>query len=151
VWPQIIYGDDGQSGFSANDSNLRFNSFTGKAHDVNFQNGDPSKWVNASGSIFASSEGSQFYTPIIADTNSASAGTIFQGSNSVWRTQDWAGDQTFLETNCPEFTPSAANPACGDFVRIGPTGQTSLVAASATDFRGTSPGPAATWPSCREA
>jgi len=138
VWPQIIYGDGGQSGFSANNSNLRFNTFTGKANDVNFQNGDPSKWVIASGPIFASSEGSQFYTPIIADPNSASAGTIFQGSNSVWRTQDWAGDQTFLETNCPEFTTSAANPACGDFVRIGPTGQTSLVVASATDFRGTS-------------
>jgi len=138
VWPQIIYGDGGQSGFSANNSNLRFNSFTGKANDVNFQNGDPSKWVIASGPIFASNEGSQFYTPIIADPNSASAGTIFQGSNSVWRTQDWAGDQTFLETNCPEFTTSAANPTCGDFVRIGPAGQTSLVAANATDFRGTS-------------
>lgn len=57
VWPQIIYGDGGQSGFSPNNSNLRFNSFTGKANDVNFQNGDPSKWVIASGPIFSSSEG----------------------------------------------------------------------------------------------
>jgi hypothetical protein len=137
VWPQIIYGDGGQSGFSTTNSYLRFNSFTGKANDVNFQNGDPSKWVIASGPIFASSEGSQFYTPVIADPNPNGAGTIFQGSNSVWRTQDWAGDQTFLEANCPEFTTSAAKPTCGDFVRIGPAGITSLVASSATDYRGT--------------
>src|SRR5207245_7602728 len=63
--------------------------------------------------------------------------TIFQGSLSVWRTQDWAGDQTFLENNCPEFTTSGANPACGDFVRIGPTGAT-ILTASAVDYRGTS-------------
>ena len=137
-WPQIIYGDGGQSGFNTNNSNLRFNSFTGKANDVNFQNGDPSKWVVASGPIVASSEGSQFYTPVIADPNPTNAGTIFQGSNSVWRTQDWAGNQTFLEANCPEFTTSAANPACGDFVRIGPTGETSLTASNPTDYRGTS-------------
>ena len=122
VWPQIIYGDGGQSGFSANNSNLRFNSFTGQASDVNFQNGDPSKWVIATGPIVTSSESSQFYAPVIPDPNPARAGTIFQGSNSVWRTQDWAGDQIYLETNCPEFTTSAANPLCGDFVQIGPPG-----------------------------
>jgi len=137
VWPQIIYGDGGQSGLSATNSSLRFNTFTGKANDVNFRNGDPAYWVIASGPIFSSSESSQFYPPVIADPNPAAAGTIFQGSNSVWRTQDWAGDQTFLETNCPEFTTSAANPACGDFVRIGPTGKTSLTASNGSDYRGT--------------
>ena len=30
-WPQIIYGDGGQSGWSASDSKLRFNTFTGQA------------------------------------------------------------------------------------------------------------------------
>src|SRR5438874_8690840 len=65
------------------------------------------------------------------------AGTIFEGSLSVWRTQDWAGNQAFLEANCPEFTTSGANPACGDFVRIGPAGATNLTA-SAADYRGTS-------------
>src|SRR6266403_5343159 len=42
TWPQIIYGAGGQSGFSANNSSLRFNTFTGQANDANFQNGDPS-------------------------------------------------------------------------------------------------------------
>jgi hypothetical protein len=135
VWPQIIYGDGGQSGFNVGNSALRFNSFTGAFHDVNFQNGDPLKWVIASGPI-ASTEPAAFYSPIIADPHPAAAGTIFQGSLSVWRTQDWAGNQAFLEANCPEFTTSGANPACGDFVRIGPAGATNLTA-SAADYRGT--------------
>jgi hypothetical protein len=138
TWPQIIYGDGGQSGFSVNNSYLRFNTFTGQASDVNFQNGDPARWVVATGPIVSSPEGSQFYPPVTADPNPTNAGTIFQGSNSVWRTQDWGGSQTYLEANCPEFSTSSANPACGDFVRIGPTGATSLTASNATDYRGTS-------------
>jgi hypothetical protein len=55
---------------------------------------------------------------------------------SIWRTQDWAGNQAFLEANCPEFTTSSFNPACGDFVQIGPAGATDLTA-SAADYRGT--------------
>jgi hypothetical protein len=55
---------------------------------------------------------------------------------SVWRTQDWGGNQAFLEANCPEFTASSFNPACGDFVRLGPAGATDLTA-GAGDYRGT--------------
>ena len=137
VWPQIIYGDGGQSGFNVGNSALRLNSFTSNFHDVNFQNGDPVKWVIASGPIVASGEAALFYSPIISDP--AAAGTIFQGSLSVWRTQDWAGNQAFLEANCPEFTTSGANPACGDFVQIGPTGATNLTASASPtpDYRGT--------------
>jgi len=134
VWPQKIYGDGGQSGFNVGNPALRFNSFFLNLHDVNFRNGNPLKWVIASGPIVASGESSQFYAPIIADP--VSAGTIFQGSQSVWRTRDWAGNQAFLEANCPEFTTSAADPKCGDFVRIGPAGATDLTA-SAADYRGT--------------
>ncbi|HWX34178.1 MAG TPA: hypothetical protein VNZ53_42990 [Steroidobacteraceae bacterium] len=126
VWPQIIYGDGGQSGFNAANPELRFNSFTGQFNDVNFQSGNPTKWVIATGPIAASPEGSYFYAPVIPDPNPARAGTIFEGSNSVWRTQDWAGDQAYLEANCPEFTTSGANPACGDFVPIGPVNATDL-------------------------
>lgn len=135
VWNQIIYGDGGQSGFNAGNSAFRFNSFTGAFHDVNFQNGAPTKWVIASGPI-AATEPALFYSPIIADPNPAAAGTIFEGALSVWRTQDWAGNQAFLEANCPEFTTAGNNPACGDFVQIGPAGATNLTA-SAGDYRGT--------------
>lgn len=138
VWNQIIYGDGGQSGFSVTNSSLRVNSFTSNAHDANFRNGDPVYWVIASGPIAASGEGAQFYAPIIADPNTAAAGTIFQGSLSVWRTQDWAGNQAYLEANCPEFFTAFNNPACGDFVQIGPTGATNLTASASPtpDYRG---------------
>ncbi|MFN2197655.1 MAG: WD40/YVTN/BNR-like repeat-containing protein [Anaerolineales bacterium] len=136
TWPQIIYGDGGQSGFNVADPALRFNSFFGQYHDANFQNGDPTKWVIISGPIVSSDESSAFYAPIIADPNPAAAGTIFEGSQSVWRTQDWGGDQAYLEANCPEFTTSGADPNCGDFVRIGPAGATNLTV-DAGDYRGT--------------
>lgn len=125
VWPQINYGDGGQSGFSSSNSAQRFNSFTGNSGSVNFRNGDPLFWAYSTGPIAASGEGSQFYQPALADPNPTSGQTIWRGANSVWRTQDWAGNQMFLETNCPEFTSGDA--ACGDFVAIGPSGSTSLV------------------------
>ena len=115
AWNQIIYGDGGQSGFNLGNSAQRFNTFFANYTDANFQNGDPSKWVIISGPLFA--ETSAFYKPIIADP--VVAGTIFVGEQSVWRTQDWGGDQTYLETNCPEFTTSGSDPLCGDFVIIG--------------------------------
>src|SRR6266498_1485604 len=136
TWPQIIYGDGGQSGFSVTNSSMRFNSFFGQNHDANFRNGDPMKWVIISAPIAGSPEGSNFYAPIIADPNPANAGTIFEGSQSVWRTQDWGGDQATLEANCPEFTTPSSTPTCGDFVRIGPSGASDLKVSSG-DYRGT--------------
>jgi hypothetical protein len=130
VWKQEIYGDGGQSGFNVADDSMRFNTFFGQASDVNFRNGDPTKWVIATGPIVSSPEGSNFYPPIIADPNPATAKSIFQGSQSVWRSQNWGGDRDFLEANCPEFTTSAATPTCGDFVRIGPAGATDLTSAA---------------------
>jgi hypothetical protein len=56
---------------------------------------------------------------VIADPHPAAAGSIFQGSFSVWRSQHWGGDPAFLEANCPEFTTAATQPGCGDFVPIG--------------------------------
>jgi hypothetical protein len=114
-WIQEIYGDGGQSGFDVGNSAQRFNTFFANYTDANFQNGDPSKWVVISGPLFA--ETSAFYKPIIADP--FVAGTIFLGEQSVWRTQDWGGDQAFLEANCPEFTTAGNQPGCGDFVIIG--------------------------------
>ena len=134
-WPQIIYGDGGQSGFNAADDALRFNSFAGQASDVNFRDGDPRYWVVSTGPIVSSPESSLFYPPLIADPSKAFADSIFSGSQSVWRTQDWGGDQAFLEANCSEFTTSAANPACGDYTRIGPAGTTDLTRGAA-DYRG---------------
>ena len=119
TWPQIIYGDGGQSGWNATSQKTRFNSFFGQFHDANVNGGDPTKWYIIGGPIASSPEGSNFYVPIIADPNPAAANTIYEGSQSVWRTQDWGGDPTLLKANCPEFFVSGADPSCGDFVRIG--------------------------------
>jgi hypothetical protein len=115
MWPQEIYGDGGQSGFDVSNSAHRFNTFFANYTDANFQNGDASKWVVISGPLFA--ESSLFYKPIIADP--VVSGTIFVGEESVWRTQDWGGDQSFLEANCPEFTTPGDQASCGDFVKLG--------------------------------
>jgi hypothetical protein len=139
TWNQAIYGDGGQSGFNAANPALRFNTFTGQANDANFQNGDPSKWVIISAPIISSPEAAYFYPPVISDPNPINGGSIYQGSFSVWRTQDWGGNQAYLEANCPEFTTSASKPGCGDFVPIGPSGATNLTASASPtpDYRGT--------------
>jgi len=128
VWPQIIYGDGGQSGFSATNSTLRFNTFSGQGHAANFRDGDPTKWVDIGGPMANSPEGSYFYPPIMSDPNPANAQTIYEGSFSVWRTQDWGGSQSFLEANCNDFLLSSVPPTCGDFVPLGPAGATDLTA-----------------------
>jgi len=120
-WPQIIYGDGGQSGFKQNNSTWRFNTFTGQANDGNFQNGNPTKWVEITGPILFSVEASQFYPAIIADPTAAFSGSIFQGSRHIWRSQDWGGATIIgiaaLEAFCPEFGPYS--PFCGDFEPLG--------------------------------
>ena len=137
VWTQEMYGDGGQSGFSSTNDSLRINTFSGQQNAVNFRNGDPTRWAFASGPILFSPEGSYFYPPLKADPSPAAAGTIFQGSLSVWRTQDWAGPASFLEANCSLFGPIPSLKACGDFVPIGPAGHTDLTDSSAVVFYGT--------------
>jgi len=117
-FPQMIYGDGGLSGFNRNNSNLRFNTFTGQANDGNFRNGDPFFWVEITGPILFSVEAANFYPPIISDPSTGAAGSIFQGSRHVWRTQDWGGNQAFLEGNCNEIFNSYSS-SCGDFVTTG--------------------------------
>jgi hypothetical protein len=131
VWNQVIYGDGGQSGFGLTNSALRFNTFSSQGNAANFRNGDPSFWCDISGPYINSPEGSYFYPPIISDPHPANAQTIYQGSFSVWRTQDWGGNQAFLEANCNDFTLSSIPPNCGDFVPLGNgVPSTSLVDAS---------------------
>jgi hypothetical protein len=119
VWPQIIYGDGGESGFDIGNPAIRFNQFFLGATDTNFQNGDPTKWVVTSGPLLQSGEGVEFYWAEINDPNVP--GTMYTGFQHVWRTLDNGGNQAYLEANCPEFTASAADPACGDWVPLGGT------------------------------
>ena len=116
-WPQTMYGDGGIAQFDVGNPAFRMNEFFSQYSDVNFQNGAADKWVVVSGPFFHSGETSAFYKPQLADP--VASGTIFVGLDSVWRTQDFGGNQAYLEANCPEFTTDGANPACGDFVPLG--------------------------------
>ncbi|MGZ4291188.1 MAG: Arc family DNA-binding protein [Gaiellaceae bacterium] len=116
-WDQTIYGDGGVAAFDATDHSYMMNEFFGVATDGNFENGAPDKWVILSGPLANSGEGSEFYKPQIGDP--VVSGTFFVGLQSIWRTQDFGGDKTYLETNCPEFTVSFAQAGCGDFVALG--------------------------------
>lgn len=118
---QIMYGDGGNGGIRTGNPAFRVASFYTQLHVANADNGDPTKWYVIGGKIASSPESSIFYPPVLADPNPNASGTIFEGSNSVWRTQDWGGDPNVLKATCPEFTTSDSDPSCGDFVKLGAT------------------------------
>src|SRR5438132_4874112 len=114
---QIIYGDGGESGFDIGNPAIRFNQFFFPFTDVNFQNGDPTKWVVISGPLAQSGERVEFYWPELMDPKVS--GTMYTGLQHVWRTLDNGGSQSNLEAHCPEFTTPGDEPACGDWVQLG--------------------------------
>jgi hypothetical protein len=116
-WSQTIYGDGGVPAFDASNKSWAMMEFYDTATDVNFDNGDPTKWVIASGTFANSGEASSFYKPQIGDP--VVSGTSFVGLQSIWRTQDFGGNQAYLEANCPEFTTAFNQTGCGDFAPLG--------------------------------
>jgi hypothetical protein len=126
-WFVTIFGDGGQSGINVASPNIRmhtfFNQLGASQIDVNFRGTDPTlnselgwNWVGDPGSLCG--ENMSFYIPLITDP--MVAGSWFFGAQHVWRTQDNAGDQTFLETYCSEFVNGLQfTGACGDWVTIG--------------------------------
>jgi hypothetical protein len=121
IWWQVMYGDGGQSGIDATDDSIMFNEFTGATNDTNFKGGQPKWWVVVSGPLHFpnTTESAPFYSEIQQDP--ALHGQRFFGMQHIWRTQDNGGDEAYLEATCPEFTTSAADPRCGDYVPLGDT------------------------------
>jgi hypothetical protein len=122
TWFEQVGGDGGQSGYNVANPNIRFHSYFAPQHDVNFKNGDPLSWDWISDPFFnpngTTVEAASFYTPIIADPKVG--GTMFDGLQHVWRTQDNGGSQAYLDTVCNEFTGTFAT-KCGDWVPLGGT------------------------------
>src|SRR3954447_21645758 len=127
-WPQIIYGDGGNSGYDATNPTWRFNEFTSGFSDSNFEDGAPTKWVITSAPIVNSHEAVAFYWPQISDPNPPEgAHPIFSGAQHVWRSwafgagtpgsvpQDTTPNIAGYEATCPEFTTPGNNPSCGDY------------------------------------
>jgi hypothetical protein len=115
-WFLTIFGDGGQSGIDVGSPNVRMHTFFSDQGDVNFKGTDPLGWDWMVDPLLASGEAASFYIPLIADPSVS--GTWYTGLQHVWRTQDNAGPQSYLDTHCNEFLPTLAGP-CGDWVPIG--------------------------------
>jgi hypothetical protein len=132
TFSQVIYGDGGNAVFDLTNPGWLANEFTGGFGDANFENGDPTKWVIATGPIVASNETVAFYWPQIGDPNPL-PGThpIYNGAQHVWRSwafgagtpgqvpQDTTPRITDYELNCPEFVTFGGVPTCGDYLPLG--------------------------------
>jgi hypothetical protein len=132
TFTQVIYGDGGNAVYDGTEPTWRANEFTSCFGDSNFENGDPEKWVIATGPIAASGEACAFYWPQTGDPNPA-PGThpIYNGAQHVWRSwafgagtpgqvpQDTTPNIADYEANCPEFVTPGNNPTCGDYLPLG--------------------------------
>lgn len=136
TFSQVIYGDGGNAVFDGSSPGWMANEFTGGFGDVNFENGDPTKWVIATGAVVASGESAAFYWPQIGDPNPVVYNgqvthPLYEGAQHVWRSwafgaghvgdvpQDTSPDIASAETNCPEFLTYGGDPSCGDFLPLG--------------------------------
>jgi hypothetical protein len=88
--------------------------------DVNFQGNKETGWDFMAGPLLGSGEGASFYVPLISDPNPAAANTWFVGLQHVWRTQDNAGSQAQLDSQCNEFFGTGPfDTTCGDWEPLG--------------------------------
>lgn len=115
---ESVGGDGGQSGFDAVTETTRYHSYYGSTHDVNFNGSDPAGWEYMSQPLDESGEAASFYTPLTADPKVG--GTVFDGLEHVWRTQDSGGDKAYLHQHCNELTGDfAKGTRCGDWQPLG--------------------------------
>jgi hypothetical protein len=116
VWPQIIFGDGGQSGFDASNRRFRVHTYFFTTPEVNFNDGNPLNWIFTGGSF---NEAGAFYIPLITDPNVS--GTMYIGANHVWRTKAFGvgPDVATANLHCNELTGDF-NPTytCGDWVSL---------------------------------
>ena len=138
VWPQIIYGDGGQSGLNAANSELRFNTFTGQANDANFRNGDPTEWVIIDGPIVVEPGGRRCSTRRSSPTRTRRPRARSSRARSQCGGRRTGADQAYLEANCPEFTTASTTRTAVTSSRSGRPGATDLTARAAygADRRG---------------
>ena len=130
-WSVTIFGDGGQSGINVANPKIRMHTFFSPNGDVNFQGNKETGWDFMAGPLLGSGEGASFYVPLIADPNVGPANTWFVGLQHVWRTQDNAGSQVQLDTQCNEFFGTGPfDTTCGDWQPLG---------GSAGDLTGTVP------------
>ena len=115
-WFVTVFGDGGQSGTSAFNSNIRFHNYFEASPDVNFHGTTENRWDWIGDPLFEV-EPQSFYIPMIFDPTVN--GTMFAGLDFVWRTTDNGGNQATLDAHCNEVSGDfPANVKCGDWVRL---------------------------------
>jgi hypothetical protein len=115
-WFESVGGDGGQSGTNPTNAAIRMHTYTGPQGDVNFNGTDPLGWDWFADVLRGSHEAASFYVPLINDPDVGA--TWFIGLQHVWRTQDNAGPQAYLDLHCNEFFGDFSVP-CGDWVTLG--------------------------------
>jgi hypothetical protein len=126
LWENIMIGDGGQSGFDVAIPEFRFHTFFAANVEVNFDNGDHTKWIFANAGLGGAANGvTEFYMPIISDP--VVSKTMFAGTGlTAYRTKTAAlGTRTYAEAVvvCNTWTGTVA---CGDWARLGPTPLTNV-------------------------
>jgi hypothetical protein len=120
TWFLGMSGDGGDSGFDPNNGNIRFHTYTDIFSDINFHGSNPQDWDWWVDPMANSGEFDGFYSPFIADT--VTSGQYFAGMDSVWRTQDSGGSQSFLDNHCNTTglfgTSDHVGIDCGDWVKL---------------------------------
>jgi hypothetical protein len=124
LWVNTMIGDGGQSGFDVGIPEFRMHNFTGPSPDVNFDNGELSKWIWTGGPLGGAANGvSEFYSPVSSDP--VVSKTMFAGTGlTAYRTKTAGlGTRTYeqAQTVCNEWTGTGPFNTCGDWERLGPT------------------------------
>jgi hypothetical protein len=128
LWVNTMIGDGGQSGFDVGIPEFRMHNFTGPSPDVNFDNGELSKWIWTGGPLGGmANRVSEFYSPVISDP--VVSKTMFAGTGlTAYRTKTAGlGTRTYEQAQaiCNEWTGTGSPPGnfttCGDWERLGPT------------------------------
>ena len=123
TFTQVIYGDGGNAVYDGRTRPGGANEFTSCFGDSNFENGDPERWVIATGPIAAAARPvpstgrrSATRTP---SYNGDVTHPIYNGAQHVWRSwafgagtpgqvpQDTTPNVADYEANCPEFVDPA--------------------------------------------
>ena len=124
LWVNTMIGDGGQSGFDVAIPEFRMHNFTGPSPDVNFDNGELSKWIWTGGPLGGAANGvSEFYSPV--STDPVVSKTMWAGSGlTAYRTKTAGlGTRTYEQAQavCNEWTGTGPFNTCGDWERLGPT------------------------------
>ena len=117
LWVNTMIGDGGQSGFDVAIPEFRMHNFTGPSPDVNFDNGELSKWI-WTGALGGAANGvSEFYSPVSSDP--VVSKTMWAGSGlTAYRTKTAGlGTRTYEQAQavCNEWTGTGPFNTCGDW------------------------------------